>query len=103
MWMQQLHLRKMTFLEKLNQRLATEAKKLAGSSKIPVLADIRFQIGRAESVGLEREADIQVEQVIDPQRESDFDMLSRSIKDVELRQRIKRLWRGQEKRYIDSR
>ncbi len=103
MWMQQLHLQKVDLLAKINQRLAEESKNLAGSSKIPALADIRFRIGRTERVESERSTDLKdSDTFVDPQRESDFDMLTRSIKDKELRERIKRLWCGQEKRCVDS-
>jgi hypothetical protein len=102
MRMQQLHLKKMTLLAKINQRLREESKQLAGACKIPVIEDIRFKIGETERINSRQKSEvIENNAYVDPQREAEFDLLTRAVKDDELRDRIKRLWRGQEKRYID--
>lgn len=102
MWMQQLHLQKINILEKLNKRLGEDSKNLTGFSKIPTIQDIRFKIGQTELAGNTKATDSKEQfAVVDPQREHDFDMLTRSIKDDALRERFKLLWLGQEKRFID--
>lgn len=103
MWMQQLHLQKVALLDKLNCRLEKESKGFSGSGKAPVIEDIRFKIGRPEHLPKCENVERLVKcHSVDPQREHDFDILSQSIKDDELRASMKRLWLGQEKRAIDS-
>ena len=98
-WMQQLHFLKHDLLERINQRLRADCHTRETRADVPKLDDIRFKISRDDHRPRVEAAAVETSEApVDPQREQDFNLLIKSIKNEELRSMIKRLWRNLEKR-----
>lgn len=97
-WMQQLHFIKLDLLEKINQRLRADSRVQMVNADIPQLDDIRFKISRISHGKPLAAPPEKQRRPVDPQREKDFELLTKTIKDEELRLRIRRLWVNLEKR-----
>jgi hypothetical protein len=80
-WMQHLHLQKITLLEKLNLRFTGEK-----------LSDIHFQLDSALSPPPEPETDENRPLLLDKKQEKEFDNLISSLENPDLRASLKHLW-----------